>query len=219
MGLATIAKKPNSTQKPKHLNSKFKHLMFLHWLMVGLLMLLYVTGLYVAHPPQANFLMWLSPFLHQSVGTLFMLLLIARILLLLQVVGSKYSRRLPSVTPDWLKTVSLHTSLYFFMLIAPVSGFLLRNFRGVDTTFFGISVPPVFAVSSDWVDWARNSHFWASYIFLAFIFLHLLVHWKVVRSRLRKIFSVAPKALLQNKIAATAPKPIAKSQAQPDSRG
>lgn len=185
MGLAMIAK------KPKRQNSKLKNLMFVHWMMASLLTLLYITGLYVVHPPQADFLMWLSAFVHQSVGTLFLILLIARIFLLLRVVGSKYSKRLPNVTPDWLKTVALHTILYFFMLIAPVSGFFLRNFRGVDTTFLGISVPPVFAVNSYWVDLARNSHFWASYIFLAFIVLHMLVHWKVVRSCLRRFFPVS----------------------------
>ena len=40
MGLATITKKPDSTEKPKRQNSKFKHLMLLHWAMASLLMLL-----------------------------------------------------------------------------------------------------------------------------------------------------------------------------------
>ncbi len=192
MGLATITKKPDSTEKPKRQNSKFKHLMLLHWVMASLLMLLYLTGVYVAHPPQAHSVKWLSPFLHQSVGKLFLLLLVARIVLLLRVVRSKYFRRLPNVTPNWLKTVTLHTILYFFMLIVPVSGFLLLNFKGVSTTFFGISVPLVFAANSGWVGLARNSHFWTSYIFLAFISLHMLVHWKVLRSHFRRLFPVSP---------------------------
>jgi len=201
MDLTTIAKKPNSAEKSNRQNSKFKHLMLLHWMMASLLMLLYLTGVYVAHPPQANFVKWLSPFLHQSVGKLFLVLLVARIFVLLRVVRSKYSRRLPNVTPNWLKTVSFHTILYFFMLIAPISGFLLRNFRGVNTTFFGISVPPIFAANSDWIVLARSFHFWASYIFLAFIGLHILVHWKFVRSRLRSFLPISHKTRLQSKIA------------------
>lgn len=200
MGLVLIAQQQSSTEKSKRQNSKFKHLMLLHWLMTGLLMLLYLTGIYVAYPPQANFIKWLSPFLHQSIGTLFLLMLLARIFLLLRVVRSKYSRRLPNVTSAWLKTMVLHTALYFFMLIAPASGFFLRNFRGVDTTFFGISIPPVFVANSAWVAVARSFHFWASYIFLAFISLHILVHWKVLRSHLKKFVRVFQNASLQNGI-------------------
>lgn len=187
MGLATIAKEPSLSEKPKRQNNKFKHLMVLHWLMSNFIILLYLTGFYVAHPLQSNFIQWLSPFLHQSIGTLFLLLLIARIFLLLRVVGSKYSRRLPTVTPNWLKTTALHTVLYFFMLIVPVSGFFLRNYRGVDTTFFGILIPPIVAASDYWVALAKDYHFWASYLFLTFIGLHLLAHWKVVRSHLRRV--------------------------------
>ncbi|MCY7276518.1 MAG: cytochrome b/b6 domain-containing protein [Phormidesmis sp. CAN_BIN44] len=218
MDLATIAKQPNSTEKPQRQNSKFKHLMLLHWIMAGLMILLYLTGVCVAHPSQANFIQWLSPFLHQSVGTLFLFLLVARIFLLLRVVGSKYSRRLPNVTPNWLKTVSLHTILYFFMLIAPISGFFLRNFSGVNTTFFGISVPPIFAANSDWIELARSSHFWASYIFLVFIGLHILAHWRLVRSRLRRFFPVSKKAYLPDEIAAITTKPVAEPLAQNNSR-
>jgi cytochrome b561 len=186
MGLAAIAKKPNSTEKPQHQNSKFKHLMWLHWVMASLLILLYLTGLYVAHPPQSNFIQGLSPFLHQSIGTLLLSLLFARIFLLLRVVKAKYSRRLPKVTTHWLKTTALHTALYFFLLIVPVSGLFLRNFRGVETTFFGISVPPIFAANGYWAALAKDYHFWASYIFLGFIGLHLLAHWKLVRSPLKR---------------------------------
>jgi cytochrome b561 len=186
MGSEAIAKKPNSTRKPQRQTNKFKHLMLLHWVMAILLLLLYFTGLYVARPPQADFIQWLSPLLHQSIGTLFLLLLVARIFLLLRVVGSKYLRRLPTVTSNWLKRTALHTALYFFMLIVPVSGFFLRNYRGVDTTFFGISVPPVFAANAYWADLAKDYHFWTSYLFLVFIGLHLLAHWKFMRSHLRR---------------------------------
>jgi cytochrome b561 len=181
MSLVSIVPPQNFTKKPNRQNSKYKHLMLIHWLMAILIMLLYLTGLYVAHPPQSNLIKWLSPFLHQSLGTLFMLMLLARIFLLLRVVSSKYSKRLPTVKPAWLKTMILHTVLYFFMLIAPLSGLFLRNFRGVDTTFFGISIPPVFAANSSWVAIAVSVHFWVSYIFLVFIGLHVMIHWKVVR--------------------------------------
>jgi cytochrome b561 len=119
---------------------------------------------------------------------LFLMLLIARIFLLLRLVGPKYSRRSPNITSNWLQAIILHSSLYFFMLVAPVSGFFLRNFIGLDITFFGIYVPPAFTANENWVELTRSSHFWSSYLFLTFIFLHVLAYWKIVWINLRKRF-------------------------------
>jgi len=191
--------------------------MLLHWMMASLLRLLYITGVYVAHPPQVNFIKWLSPFLHQSIGTLFLLLLVARIFLLLRVIGSKYSRRLPTVSQNWLKTTALHTVLYLFMLIVPLTGFFLRNHLGVNTTCFGISVPSVVVANDDLAEPMRSAHFWASYMFLVFIGLHMLAHWRLVRSRLRRFFPVSKKTYLPDEIAAITTKPVAEPLAQKNS--
>jgi cytochrome b561 len=78
--------------------------------------------------------------------------------------------------------------LYFFMLIAPLSGFFLRNFIGLDTTLLGIPLPSVFVSDDRWVELTRDSHFWSSYIFLVFIFLHVLTYWKVVWINVRRRF-------------------------------
>ncbi len=175
-----------ATEKPKRQNAAFKHLMLLHWIMAAFILSLYLTGVLVARPFQTT--LWLMSFLHQSLGMLFLLLLIARIFLLLRVVGHKYTRRSPNVTSNWLQTIILHSSLYFFMLVAPLSGFFLRNFSGLGTTLFGLPVPPLFAANNTWIALARSSHFWSSYLFLAFIFLHTLAHWKVIRMTVRKRF-------------------------------
>lgn len=170
----------------KRQNSAHKNLMALHWLMAALILVLYTTGIFVTHPLQNSVLGWLIPFLHQSVGILFLMLLIARILLLLRSIAWKYERRSPKVNPTWLKIIILHSSLYFFMLVAPISGFFLRNFMGADTTFFGIPVQPVFNANENWMAIAKSSHFWSSYIFLAFIVLHILVFWKPTWINLKK---------------------------------
>ncbi len=183
-----------ATEKPKRQNAAFKHLMALHWLMAAFILLLYATGVFVAHPLQTPFLEWLIPFLHQSLGMLSLMLLISRIFLLLRLVGHKYSRRSPKVTSNWLRITILHSSLYFFMLIAPVSGFLLRNFIGSNTTLLGIPVPSVFDANENWIEIARSSHFWSSYIFLVFILLHILVHWRIVWVNVRKGFIYLVKA-------------------------
>lgn len=176
-----------ATKKPKRQNAAFKHIMLLHWVMAALTFSLYITGVFVARPPRQYLLLdWLIPLLHQSFGMLFLMLLIARIFLLLRLFRYKYSRRSPKVSSNWLQKTILHGSLYFFMLIVPVSGFFLRNFIGLDTTFFGISMPSMFAPDETWAELARNSHFWLSYIFLVFIFLHILIHWRIVWINVRK---------------------------------
>ena len=183
-----------ATEKPKRQNAAFKHLMLLHWLMAAFILSLYFTGVFVAHPRQKPLLAWLIPFLHQSFGVLFLMLLIARIFLLLRLVRHKYSRRSPRITSNWLKTIILHSSLYFFMLVVPVSGFFLRNFTGLDTTLFGIPVPSVFAPSENWVELAKSTHSWLSYVFLTFVSLHILAHWKTVWLNARKRFIYFAKA-------------------------
>ncbi|MBW4662144.1 MAG: cytochrome b/b6 domain-containing protein [Drouetiella hepatica Uher 2000/2452] len=177
-----------ATEKLKRQNTAFKSLMILHWLMAAFIFLLFLTGVFVAHFSQVGLLARLSPFLHQSFGMLFLMLLIARIFLLLRLLRYKYSRRSPKVTPNWLKATILHSSLYFFMLIAPLSGFFLRNFIGLDTTLLGIPLPSVFVSDDRWVELTRDSHFWSSYIFLVFIFLHVLTYWKVVWINVRRRF-------------------------------
>jgi cytochrome b561 len=175
-----------TTEKPKRQNAAFKNLMLLHWIMATFIFSLYVTGVFVAHPYQTPFLEWIIPFLHQSFGMLVLMLLIARIFLLLRLIGYRYSRRSPKVTSHWLRITILHSSLYFFMLIAPISGFLLRNFFGLNTIFFGIPIPPVFDVNENWMKIARSSHFWSSCIFLAFVLLHILAYRKIVWVNVRK---------------------------------
>jgi cytochrome b561 len=182
-----------TTENPKRQNAARKNLMALHWVMAAFILVLYVTGIFVTHPLQNSVLAWLIPFLHQSVGILFLMLLIARILLLLRLIGQKYEKRSPKVNPNWLRVTILHSSLYFFMAIAPLSGFFLRNFMGADTTFFGIAVPPVFDANEDWMAIVKSSHFWSSYIFLAFIVLHILVFWKSTWINLKKRFNCLAK--------------------------
>lgn len=182
------------TEKPKHQNAAFKHLMLLHWIMAAFILSLYITGIFVAHPLPDSLLAWLIPFLHQSLGMLSLMLLIARIFLLLRLVRHKYLRRSPKFTSNWLQTITLHSSLYFFMLAAPVSGFFLRNFLGLDTTLFGVQISSIFASNENWIELARSSHFWSSYIFLAFILLHILAYWKIVWINVRKRFMHLTKA-------------------------
>ncbi|MBK1986323.1 cytochrome b [Sphaerospermopsis aphanizomenoides BCCUSP55] len=168
-------------------NSAFKHLMSIHWWMSIGYLILFVTGTLMARLPREVFIRPSLYDFHKSIGALTMAVLTWRILVLLRVWWRKYTKRFPKFTPEWLKTVALHTSLYIFMWVVPVTGFLLSNsFKSNNVKVFGILLPDIFPQNSAMVEIGRSLHFWLAYAFLAFIILHTIQQQKVVRSLWRK---------------------------------
>lgn len=176
--------------------SIFKQLMSLHWMMAACFALVYMTGAIVARLQTGAF--YSGPkgslsFFHQSIGVLVTTLLIARISLLIRIVLSKYSRRLPTLTRGWIIKFVLHTALYGLMSVAPITGFLIANSYGSQVPFFGLAtVTPIFAKNQTVVESARGLHFWLSYLLLACTILHILAHWNIVRRGWRQIQNRMP---------------------------
>ena len=124
---------------------------------------------------------------HKSIGTLTMALLTWRILVLLKVLWCKYTKKLPKLSKKWWQKVALHSFLYGFMWVVPVSGLFLSNsFKANNVKFFGILLPDLFPQNNASVDLGRGLHFWLAYAFLAFVILHLLDQGKVVRANWRR---------------------------------
>ena len=173
--------------KPR-LNSAFKLLMSVHWWMAAVYLVLFVTGTYMSTLDRAvSFRASLYDF-HKSMGVLSMAFLTWRIFLLIQVWWKKYSKRFPKFTAKWWQTFALHTSLYVFMWAVPITGFLLSNsFRANNVKFFGIVLPDIFPQDRAMVDVGRSLHFWLSYTFLAFVVLHTIAQWKVVKANWRRL--------------------------------
>jgi cytochrome b561 len=168
-------------------NSAFKALMSMHWLMAGCYLVLFITGTLMAQLPREVFIRNPLYDFHKSIGTLVMALLTWRILVLLRVWWRKYTKRPPKFTKEWFKTFALHTSLYMFMWGVPVTGFLLSNsYKSNNVKFFGIVLPDIFPQNSAMVDVGRNLHFWLAYTFLAFIILHIVAQWKVAKALWRR---------------------------------
>jgi cytochrome b561 len=168
-------------------NSAFKALMSVHWWMAACYFVLFTTGTFMSQLPSEFFIR--SPLydFHKSIGTLVMALLTWRILILLRVWWRKYTKRPPKFTPEWFKTVTLHTSLYVFMWAVPITGFLLSNsYKSNNVKFFGLPLPDIFPQNSAMVDLGRNLHFWLAYTFLAFIILHIVLQWKVAKAMWRR---------------------------------
>ncbi len=171
---------------PKRLNSAFQRLMSVHWWMAGCYLVLFVGGTFMAQLPRTDFRGMLYDF-HKSIGVLTMALLTWRILTLIQVMQKKYAKRLPKFSPQWLKNFALHTLIYGFMWAVPIAGFLLSNsYRANNVRFFGLLLPDVFPQDPAMVDVGRALHFWLAYTFLAFVVLHLIVQWKVVKANWRR---------------------------------
>ncbi|WP_445173936.1 cytochrome b [Microcoleus sp.] len=173
--------------KPR-LNSAFKQLMSLHWAMAACYLVLFITGPFMSELPRELFIRNPLYAFHKSVGVLTMAFLTLRILTLLQVWWKKYTKRLPKFTKEWYKNFALHATLYVFMWLVPVAGFLLSNsIRNNNVPFFGIVVPDMFPKNPAMVEVGRSLHFWLSYTFLAFVILHILDQKKVVRANWRRL--------------------------------
>jgi cytochrome b561 len=173
--------------KPR-LNSAFKQLMSLHWVMSACYLVLFITGSFMARLPRELFIRGSLYDFHKSVGVLTMAFLTLRILTLLRVWWKKYTKRLPKFTKEWYKNFALHATLYVFMWLVPVAGFLLSNsFKSNGVKFFGILLPDLFPQNSAMVEVGRSLHFWLGYTFLAFVILHLLDQKKVVRANWRRL--------------------------------
>jgi cytochrome b561 len=169
-------------------NSAFKQLMSIHWIMAACYLILFITGTFMAQLPREVFFRGSLYDFHKSMGALVMALLTWRILVLLRVWWRKYTTRPPKFTTEWFKKFTLHAILYLFMWVVPVSGFFFSNsYKSNNVRFFGFTLPDFFPQNSALVDLGRNLHFWLSYTFLAFTFLHILAQWKVVRANWRRI--------------------------------
>jgi cytochrome b561 len=172
--------------KPRQ-NSVFKHLMDIHWVMAALYFVLFTTGMLMSQ--LAREVPWRSPLydFHKSLGVLVMALLSWRILVLLRVWWRKYTTRHPKFSPKWFGKVALHSTLYIFMWVVPVSGYFLSNsYKANNIKFFGILLPDIFPVNAANNELGRNLHFWLGYTFLAFVILHLIAQRKVVWANWRR---------------------------------
>lgn len=175
-------------QSPKpRVNSAFKQLWSMHWIMAGCYLVLFLGGTLMVRMPDNMPLQESSYTLHKSVGALTMALLTWRIFLLQRVWWRKYTRRRPKLTSDWIRAVLLHAAIYLFMLSVPISGFFLSNsYQSGNVPLFWITLPDIFPENAAVVDLARDLHFWISYTFLGFIGLHAIDQRKVVRSLWRR---------------------------------
>lgn len=186
-----------ATKSPSRLNSAFKQLWSMHWWMAGCYLLLFVGGVLMVRMLEGTALQDNAYTLHKSLGALTMALLTWRIFILQRVWWRKYTRRLPRLTGEWMRTFLLHTAIYVFMLVVPLSGFFLSNsYQSGNVPFFGVTtLPDIFPENAAVVGLARSLHFWLAYTFLGFIVLHGIDQQKYLRSLWRRAGQALGKAV------------------------
>jgi len=167
--------------------SVFLQLMSLHWAMYYCYLILFLGGIFMVRLPRgASYRGEMYDF-HKGIGAFVVALLTLRILILLRVWWKKYTKRKPVLTREWWKKVALHSSLYVFMWVVPVTGFFLSNsYQANNVKVFGMVLPDLFPQNSGMVDLGRGLHFWFAYSFLAFIILHIIDQKKVVKAFWRR---------------------------------
>ena len=101
--------------------------MSVHWWMAAGYVLLFVGGNAMTHVPEDFPIKGGMYEFHNTVGVTSIALLTWRILTLLRVWGKKYLKRLPKFSPKWYLNTVLHTVMYVFMWMVPVSGVFLTN--------------------------------------------------------------------------------------------
>jgi cytochrome b561 len=179
---------PTDPQPKRRLTSAFQRLMSVHWWMAAVYLLLFVGGTIMSQLPREVPIRNPMYEVHKSLGVLSMALLTWRIFVLLQVWWKKYSKRFPRLSVKWWQTLILHASLYLFMWGVPIAGFLLSNsFRANNVKFFGLILPDIFPQDKAMAEVGRGLHFWLAYTFLAFVVLHTIAQWKVVRANWRRL--------------------------------
>jgi cytochrome b561 len=161
-----------------------KQLWFLHWAMAAVFVLLFTVGLIMVNLPEGNGVAGSLYSFHKSLGVLVMFLLTARILTVLRAI-------VPGRARNWLATAALHSALYLFMVVVPVSGYFYSNSSGHGVAFFGLPMPTLFAKNKAVADLAGDLHGWLAYTFLCFVAVHLVAQRRYIAGLSKRLWRFA----------------------------
>ncbi len=139
----------------------------LHWTIAGLVLLTWPLGFMISLVKQEVSMTFYT--LHEGFGFLVLWLMLVR-------VGNRLVQRHPHPNGSRLERAAAHTVhslLYVFLIVMPVSGFLATNAHGFPLKWFGlIPVWSPIGKSPD-IAWTLSGiHEWSSWILLALFVLH-----------------------------------------------
>ena len=147
---------------------------FLHWLMTILMIGLLLLGLYMTRIPISLLKLKLYG-LHKEVGILILVLAIIRIIW-------RFTNAVPHLTmPRWEVIVAkaAHFAFYAFMLILPVTGWIMSSAAGLQVSLFGWFELPDFVGPSEHLQAIMiEVHKWLAYCLIAAICVHVVAALK-----------------------------------------
>lgn len=111
----------------------------LHWTIAVLIIGMLCLGLYMTDLPVSPLKLKLYG-LHKAFGVLVLMLALIRIMWSL----SNMTPQLSSYLPTWQKLAarSVHFAFYIFMLLMPITGWLMSSAAGFPVSFFGLFTLP-----------------------------------------------------------------------------
>lgn len=148
----------------------------LHWTMALIVIGMLILGLYIDNLPismkKLSLLGW-----HKSFGILVLMLVIIRLFWRFINVTPSYSNQMPG----WQKLAAhgMHLSLYLFMIVMPLTGWLMSSAAGVTVSFFGLfTLPNMVSANASMQGDFFQIHSTCADILIAFICLHVLAALK-----------------------------------------
>ncbi|MBA2651793.1 MAG: cytochrome b [Tatlockia sp.] len=140
----------------------------LHWIIAPLMIGLIILGLYMVYLPISLEKLRLYGW-HKEYGFLVLGLAILRL-------GWRITNITPQLSiPAWeeMSARMVHWTFYGFMLVLPMTGWLLTSAAGLPVSFFGlITLPDLILPNSELMPLFQGLHKWLSYALIAVIGLH-----------------------------------------------
>jgi len=142
-----------------------------HWLMAALIIFMLCLGLYMTNlnisMEKLKLFGW-----HKQTGILILMLVIARL-------TWRLINVLPSFPPMPLWQVfaarAVHLAFYGFMIVMPVTGWLISSAAGLPVSFFGFFVLPTLIPADQNLQlFFTEIHNWLAYALIAAISVHVL---------------------------------------------
>lgn len=142
----------------------------LHWLMALFIICLLASGLLMDELPK-EVRGDIMP-LHKSFGITVLMLWFARIWLRLTKGVPPYPPSMPVAERHMAKATVF--AFYTFMIVMPLSGWLMSNSKGRAVEWFGVPMPQLTGESEIVNNLAHMVHEWVGYALLALVLLHVL---------------------------------------------
>lgn len=144
---------------------------FLHWLIALIVFVLLPLGIYMTYLPISYQKLKLYGW-HKEYGILILMLIIVRMFWRLV----NIQPLLPTYLPNWQKLAAraVHYSFYIFLLVLPISGWLITSAVNLPVSFFGIVIfPNLISPNQNLLPLFISIHKWLGYILIAIICLHV----------------------------------------------